>query len=80
VLSIERWGFYLAISECKYVTDVPLSFVWVYNSDPLQNEKYGSRFFKIAISGIKNGNIIHYSSFDPGSFYGMPLKFPKYKL
>ena len=25
VLSIERRGFYLATSECKYVTDVPLA-------------------------------------------------------
>jgi hypothetical protein len=25
MLSIERRGFYLAIYECKYVTDVPLA-------------------------------------------------------
>jgi hypothetical protein len=27
MLSIERRGFYLAIYECKYVTDVPLAMI-----------------------------------------------------
>ena len=41
------------------------SSLHVRNEDATPQPFYGTRFFRVTISGIKKGGIIHYSSFDP---------------
>jgi hypothetical protein len=41
------------------------SSLHVRNEDATPQSFYGARFFRVTISGIKKGGVIHYSSIDP---------------